>query len=114
MPASRLTVLRAIDKLDKFGVEGVKLLLGAGRWDGGKEGEGDFTPGAGLDDIDIESLVQFVWRIFVPRVTVPSLMMIERCTKAVSDEMPELTSSNLLTAFKMGTIGESSNISTRH
>jgi histidyl-tRNA synthetase len=26
----RLTVLRAIDKLDKFGIEGVKLLLGAG------------------------------------------------------------------------------------
>jgi histidyl-tRNA synthetase len=46
----RLTVLRAIDKLDKFGIEGVKLLLGAGRWDGGKEGEGDFTPGAGLDE----------------------------------------------------------------
>jgi len=45
----RLTVLRAIDKLDKFGPEGVKLLLGPGRWDGGKEGEGDFTKGAGLD-----------------------------------------------------------------
>ena len=45
----RLTVLRAIDKLDKFGIEGVKLLLGKGRWDGGREGEGDFTPGAGLD-----------------------------------------------------------------
>ena len=44
----RLTVLRAIDKLDKFGPEGVHLLLGDGRWDGGKEGEGDFTKGAGL------------------------------------------------------------------
>jgi histidyl-tRNA synthetase len=46
----RLTVLRAIDKLDKLGVEGVRLLLGPGRWDGGKEGEGDFTKGAGLDE----------------------------------------------------------------
>lgn len=46
----RLTVLRAIDKLDKFGPEGVRLLLGPGRWDGGREGEGDFTKGAGLDD----------------------------------------------------------------
>ncbi|WP_457935586.1 histidine--tRNA ligase [Mesorhizobium sp. 10J20-29] len=46
----RLTVLRAIDKLDKFGPEGVRLLLGEGRWDGGREGEGDFTKGAGLDD----------------------------------------------------------------
>ncbi|ESY00155.1 histidine--tRNA ligase [Mesorhizobium sp. LNJC405B00] len=49
----RLTVLRAIDKLDKLGPEGVKLLLGPGRWDGGKEGEGDFAKGAGLDDESI-------------------------------------------------------------
>ena len=55
--ARRLTVLRAIDKLDKFGIEGVKLLLGAGRWDGGKEDEGDFTPGAGLDETQILRLV---------------------------------------------------------
>ncbi|MFG1416709.1 histidine--tRNA ligase [Xanthobacter sp. V0B-10] len=44
--ARRLTVLRAIDKFDKFGVEGVRLLLGAGR----KDESGDFTKGAGLDD----------------------------------------------------------------
>lgn len=41
----RLTVLRAIDKLDKLGIEGVQLLLGAGR----KDESGDFTKGAGLD-----------------------------------------------------------------
>jgi histidyl-tRNA synthetase len=41
----RLTVLRAIDKLDKFGSEGVKLLLGPGR----KDESGDFTKGAALD-----------------------------------------------------------------
>ena len=52
----RLKVLRAIDKLDKFGAGGVKLLLGTGRWDGGKEGEGDFTKGAGLDDGQIASI----------------------------------------------------------
>ncbi|WP_340160702.1 histidine--tRNA ligase [uncultured Hoeflea sp.] len=56
----RLTVLRAIDKLDKFGIEGVKLLLGAGRWDGGKEGEGDFAPGAGLDEGQVERLLGFL------------------------------------------------------
>ncbi|MEM5495054.1 histidine--tRNA ligase [Hoeflea sp. AS16] len=56
----RLTVLRAIDKLDKFGTEGVKLLLGPGRWDGGKEGEGDFTPGAGLGSWQIETIIRFV------------------------------------------------------
>jgi histidyl-tRNA synthetase len=42
----RLTVLRAIDKLDKFGPEGVRLLLGKGRLDE----SGDFTKGAGLDE----------------------------------------------------------------
>ncbi|MGN6584557.1 MAG: ATP phosphoribosyltransferase regulatory subunit, partial [Rhizobiaceae bacterium] len=55
----RLTVLRAIDKLDKFGPEGVKLLLGPGRWDGGKEGEGDFTKGAGLDEEQIGRIIDF-------------------------------------------------------
>ncbi|HWK12901.1 MAG TPA: histidine--tRNA ligase [Rhizobiaceae bacterium] len=44
----RLTVLRAIDKLDKFGPEGVRQLLGKGRLDE----SGDFTKGAGLDETD--------------------------------------------------------------
>jgi histidyl-tRNA synthetase len=53
--ARRLTVLRAIDKLDKFPADEVRKLLGPGRWDGGEEGKGDFTKGAGLssDDADI-------------------------------------------------------------
>src|SRR5690606_18824488 len=38
-----LTVMRAIDKLDKFGLDGVRLLLGEGR----KDESGDFTKGAG-------------------------------------------------------------------
>ncbi|PYE36228.1 histidyl-tRNA synthetase [Rhizobium sp. PP-F2F-G38] len=46
----RLTVLRAIDKFDKFGELGVKLLLGSGR----KDESGDFTKGAGLDDTKID------------------------------------------------------------
>jgi len=53
----RLTVLRAIDKLDKLGPEGVKLLLGPGRWDGGEEGEGDFAKGAGLNDAQAEAVL---------------------------------------------------------
>ncbi|MGD1886478.1 MAG: histidine--tRNA ligase [Cohaesibacteraceae bacterium] len=43
--AQKLAVLRAIDKLDKFGVEGVRKLLGEGR----KDESGDFTKGAGLE-----------------------------------------------------------------
>ncbi len=45
----RLTVLRAIDKLDRLGPEGVRLLLGRGR----KDESGDFTKGAELDDNQI-------------------------------------------------------------
>ncbi len=56
----KLSVLRAIDKLDKFGVEGVRLLLGEGRWDGGKKGEGDFTKGAGLNEEQIGKLEESV------------------------------------------------------
>jgi histidyl-tRNA synthetase len=55
----RLTVLRAIDKLDKFSIDEVSKLLGRGRWDGGEEGKGDFTKGAGLDDIGISRIINF-------------------------------------------------------
>ncbi|NKL02517.1 histidine--tRNA ligase [Rhizobium leguminosarum bv. viciae] len=52
----RLNVLRAIDKLDKFGPEGVALLLGPGR----KDESGDFTKGAGLDKEQIDKVLFFV------------------------------------------------------
>lgn len=52
----RLTVLRAIDKLDKFGLEGVRLLLGAGR----KDESGDFTKGAGLSEEAIASVLAYL------------------------------------------------------
>jgi histidyl-tRNA synthetase len=56
----RLTVLRAIDKMDRLGVAGVKLLLGEGRWDGGEEGKGDFTAGAKLPPEAIEIVLDYV------------------------------------------------------
>ncbi|MEP1931838.1 MAG: histidine--tRNA ligase [Roseibium sp.] len=49
----RLTVLRAMDKFDKFGAEGVRLLLGEGR----KDESGDFTAGAGLSDTAIDAIL---------------------------------------------------------
>jgi histidyl-tRNA synthetase len=52
----RLAVLRAIDKLDKFGVDGVKQLLGTGRLDE----SGDFTKGAGLNSVQIDALIMLV------------------------------------------------------
>jgi histidyl-tRNA synthetase len=44
-----LTVMRAIDKLDRLGIAGVQQLLGDGR----KDESGDFTKGAGLKHADI-------------------------------------------------------------
>lgn len=52
----RLTVLRAMDKLDKFGPEGVRLLLGKGRLDE----SGDFTKGAELQDKEIECILSLL------------------------------------------------------
>lgn len=49
----RLTVLRAIDKLDKVGIDGVRALLGAGR----KDESGDFTKGAGLDEGSVDTVL---------------------------------------------------------
>ncbi|TQM93871.1 histidine--tRNA ligase [Roseinatronobacter monicus] len=49
-------VLRAIDKLDRLGVEGVRALLGEGR----KDESGDFTKGAGLGDEQIAPLMAFL------------------------------------------------------
>jgi histidyl-tRNA synthetase len=57
---TRLSVLRAIDKLDKFGPDGVKLLLGDGRWEGGKENSGDFTKGAGLDEAQTNTVMSYI------------------------------------------------------
>lgn len=54
--AQQLGVLRAIDKLDRFGLEGVALLLGAGR----KDDSGDFTKGAMLPDAAIKPVLDFV------------------------------------------------------
>ncbi|WP_068318884.1 histidine--tRNA ligase [Polycladidibacter hongkongensis] len=53
---TRLTVLRAVDKLDRLGIDGVKLLLGAGR----KDESGDFTKGAGLSDNAADTVLAFV------------------------------------------------------
>ncbi|ABA05786.1 histidyl-tRNA synthetase [Nitrobacter winogradskyi Nb-255] len=54
----RLTVLRAIDKTDKFPEYEIRKLLGTGRWDGGEEGKGDFTKGAGLDERQSEVILR--------------------------------------------------------
>jgi histidyl-tRNA synthetase len=54
--AKRLTVLRAVDKLDRLGPHGVAMLLGNGR----KDESGDFTPGAGLEPRAVDAVLRFV------------------------------------------------------
>ena len=58
----RLIVLRAIDKLDRLGLDGVRQLLGPGR----KDESGDFTKGAGLSPTAIEKIAAFVSGAEVP------------------------------------------------
>ena len=54
--AERGIVLRAIDKLDRLGLDGVRALLGAGR----KDASGDFTDGAGLSPEQAEIVMGFM------------------------------------------------------
>src|SRR5262249_60998752 len=54
--ARRGVVLRAVDKLDRLGVQGVRALLGAGR----KDESGDFTKGAELSPEQIARVLAFV------------------------------------------------------
>ena len=51
----KLSVLRAVDKLDRLGPDGVRLLLGAGRTDE----SGAFTKGAGLSPAGAEAVLAF-------------------------------------------------------
>ncbi|CAI8375748.1 MAG: histidine--tRNA ligase [Hyphomonadaceae bacterium] len=53
--AQKLTILRALDKLDRFGIAGVSDLLGAGRLDE----SGDFTKGAGLAPDAVKRVLAF-------------------------------------------------------
>ncbi|MBP9231818.1 MAG: histidine--tRNA ligase, partial [Phenylobacterium sp.] len=51
----KLAVLRAVDKLDRLGPDGVRLLLGEGR----KDESGAFTKGAGLNTAAADAVLAF-------------------------------------------------------
>jgi histidyl-tRNA synthetase len=55
-PERRMRVLRAADKLDRLGRDGVAMLLGEGR----KDESGDFTEGAKLDTASIDRVLAFL------------------------------------------------------
>jgi histidyl-tRNA synthetase len=77
----KLAVLRAIDKLDKFGVEGVRQLLGEGR----KDESGDFTKGAGLGDDQCNLLLAVLSAKNLPRLK-EILNVVTSLTGGVPDE----------------------------
>lgn len=54
--AERGIVLRAIDKIDRLGPDGVRALLGEGR----KDESGDFTKGAGLSEAQADVVMGFM------------------------------------------------------
>jgi histidyl-tRNA synthetase len=65
-PGRRLVVMRAIDKLDRLGPEGVRLLLGAGR----KDESGDVTDGARLSPEQIEFVLGVIYSTVSERAIV--------------------------------------------
>jgi histidyl-tRNA synthetase len=84
----RLTVLRAIDKLDRLGVQAVEQLLGSGR----KDESGDFTKGADLSDVQITRVINFTgWS--------------ERDSKSTASAN-EVTIANFETAVEGSPLGE--------
>jgi histidyl-tRNA synthetase len=57
IPAEKhLATMRAVDKLDRLGIDGVRMLLGKGR----KDESGDFTKGAELSDAQIAGVVDAI------------------------------------------------------
>ncbi|SFV35455.1 histidine--tRNA ligase [Hyphomicrobium facile] len=86
----RLTVLRAVDKLDRLGIEGVSQLLGKGR----KDESGDFTKGADLTPAQTMEVIGFLERPIASNTDNPAfksgvedlLKLKEICAAAGYDE----------------------------
>src|SRR3954451_10749233 len=87
-----LTVMRAIDKLDRLGVSGVQQLLGDGR----KDESGDFTKGAGLKADDIALVVGAI----EPGAQIDARLRDSKIGQEVRDELDAI--SKLVTASGYG------------
>ncbi len=94
--ARRLTVLRAIDKLDRLGEEGVRDLLGTGR----KDESGDFTKGAGLD-VDQVHEIMTLMRSNPDVVDALTLSQWEQIDSARVEGAPGLAITNAATIQKL-------------
>jgi histidyl-tRNA synthetase len=76
----RLTVLRAIDKLDRLGPTGVRALLGEGR----KDESGDFTKGAGLSAQQIDVVMGFLAHPVPRQAGDPGAQLLENASFAAA------------------------------
>jgi len=83
----RLTVLRAIDKLDRLGVEGVRQLLGEGR----KDESGDFTKGAGLNEDQMIQLLTLYINTSFHSGSVESIKLAKARGEPMIDSLGEQT-----------------------
>ena len=98
--SERGIVLRAIDKLDRLGTDGVRALLGEGR----KDESGDFTKGAGLSAEQAEIVMGFMdARRDTGAATVARLMELVTGSQTGTDGVNELeTIATLLDAQGYG------------
>jgi histidyl-tRNA synthetase len=93
----RLTVMRAMDKLDRLGLEGVGQLLGSGR----RDESGDFTSGAGLSEKQVYALNSFLER----RVATPVLQTTDEdlsFNRVVLSSLKELKSFEASPSYQSG------------
>jgi len=88
----RLTVLRAIDKLDRLGIAGVTELLGRGR----RDESGDFTKGADLDAGQIAIVAGFLER--PPAEAEATLTAVPAFAEALAD-LAKITSFTTASGF---------------
>ena len=96
----RLTVLRAIDKLDRLGETGVEALLGKGR----EDESGAYTDGAGLDAAAIRAVLGFTTASDPDRgTTIAALEALVGSSERGREGCAELAQiDNLLTASGFG------------
>jgi histidyl-tRNA synthetase len=103
--AKRLNVLRALDKLDKFGLDGVTQLLGAGR----KDDSGDFTKGVELSPGQISMLRYFITLRYRPYDANPQTYALNPTFGYVAEDAPAASEpiyKDMLTAMSESTYGE--------
>ncbi|HWK95081.1 MAG TPA: histidine--tRNA ligase [Pseudolabrys sp.] len=96
----RLTVLRALDKYDRLGIEGVISLLKDGR----KDESGDFTKGAGLGDEQVVRLQNLIFTKFDNAAHAKSLFDNKTYQDAI-DELAEIRKLVSAAGYDDGRIG---------